>query len=185
MKKGISLIVLVITIIVMIILAAAVVISMSNTGIIEKASQAVNLTDEKSVQDLAALVWAETYLDETKRANIENEVMQELEKHGVKTDKWNIQVSNTGIIISSKSNVQLITFTVAGETFQAEANMTWGGFVSSKYNTKNFSLYSDDTVINSDRRNVNYSGVATKKTDKIVSGGVYTLSGTRVPEDEE
>ena len=36
MKKGISLIVLVITIIVMIILAAAVVISLNNTGIINK-----------------------------------------------------------------------------------------------------------------------------------------------------
>ena len=48
MKKGISLIVLVITIIVMIILAAVVVISLSNTGIIDRADQAVKLTNEKT-----------------------------------------------------------------------------------------------------------------------------------------
>ena len=59
MKKGISLIVLVITIIVMIILAASVVITLSNTGVINRASEAVNLTNEAAVQDLAALIWAE------------------------------------------------------------------------------------------------------------------------------
>ena len=64
MKKGISLIVLVITIIVMIILAATVVISLSNTGIIDRADQAVQLTNEKQVQDLAAMVGAEKYMDE-------------------------------------------------------------------------------------------------------------------------
>ena len=44
-KQGISLIVLVITIIVMIILAAAVVITLSNTGIIDRAGKAVDLTN--------------------------------------------------------------------------------------------------------------------------------------------
>ena len=46
-KQGISLIVLVITIIVMIILAASVVLTLSNSGIINKANEAVEKTKEK------------------------------------------------------------------------------------------------------------------------------------------
>ncbi|MBR6614128.1 MAG: leucine-rich repeat protein [Clostridia bacterium] len=57
-KKGISLIVLVITIIVMIILAASVVITLSNTGIIGKASEATTMTDLKSLQQEADVVKA-------------------------------------------------------------------------------------------------------------------------------
>ncbi len=103
-KKGISLIVLVITIIVMIILAAAVVIAMSNNGIIERASHAVKLTDEKQVQDLAALVWAEAYLDEERTDSIEKVVKDELEKHGVTDADWDINVTETGVIVKSKIN---------------------------------------------------------------------------------
>ena len=50
MKKGISLIVLVITIIVMIILAASVVLTLSNTGIIERANHATQLTNKNQLQ---------------------------------------------------------------------------------------------------------------------------------------
>ena len=102
-KKGISLIVLVITIIVMIILAAAVVISLNNTGVINKASHAVELTNEKQVQDMAALVWAECYLDPDKRENIETSVKAELEKQGITEDKWNITVTNTGVTVTNKN----------------------------------------------------------------------------------
>ena len=103
-RKGISLIVLVITIIVMIILAASVVITLSNTGIINRASQAVDLTNEKQVQDLAALIWAECYLDSDKKADLENSVKTELAKQGITTDKWNIIVTNTGVTVTSKLN---------------------------------------------------------------------------------
>ena len=103
-KQGISLIVLVITIIVMIILAASVVIALNNTGIIDKANTAVKLTDEKQVQDLAALTWAEAYLDESRTDTIENVVKEELEKHGVTDDNWNINVTDTGVNVTSKNN---------------------------------------------------------------------------------
>ena len=96
MKKGISLIVLVITIIVMIILAATVVIAMSNNGIIERANHAVKITDEKQVQDLAALAWAEAYLDEDRTETLEKVVTDKLAEQGVTTTDWNIEVSNTG-----------------------------------------------------------------------------------------
>ena len=50
-KKGISLIVLVITIIVMIILAGSIIITLSNSGIINKANEAVDLTNDKQMQE--------------------------------------------------------------------------------------------------------------------------------------
>ena len=81
-KKGISLIVLVITIIVMIILAASVVITLSNTGIIDRADQAVKLTNEKQVQDLAAMIWSEKYMDKYRGEDLTREVLEELEVEG-------------------------------------------------------------------------------------------------------
>ena len=48
-KKGISLIVLVITIIVMIILAGTIILSLNNNGIIEKANEAVEGNNQKQV----------------------------------------------------------------------------------------------------------------------------------------
>ncbi len=102
-KKGISLIVLVITIIVMIILAASVVISLNSTSVIDRANQAVKLSDEKQVQNLAAIIWSETYLNNERDENLERIVKEELAKQGVTEDKWNIQVSNSGISVTNKS----------------------------------------------------------------------------------
>ena len=61
-KRGISLIVLVITIIVMIILAAAIIISLTNNGIIEKASNAVNEYNDDEANHVATLAWSEAYI---------------------------------------------------------------------------------------------------------------------------
>ena len=102
-KKGISLIVLVITIIVMIILAASVVITLSNTGVINRASQAVDATNQSQVQDLAALVWADAYMDNKRDEALVTEVTTKLGEQGITSDKWNIQVSNTGVTVTSKN----------------------------------------------------------------------------------
>lgn len=56
-KRGISLIVLVITIIVMIILAATIIISLNNTGIIDNASMAKDMTDEKTIDEMVQVTW--------------------------------------------------------------------------------------------------------------------------------
>ncbi len=66
-KKGISLIVLVITIIVMIILAASVIVSLNNTSVIDKAGQAVDETNESELEHMDAL----DYLDKF-TASVEN-----------------------------------------------------------------------------------------------------------------
>lgn len=103
-KKGISLIVLVITIIVMIILAASVVISLNNTGVINKASHAVDLTNEAQVQDLAALTWAECYMEKYRDEQLASKVKEKLTEQGITEDKWNITVSNSGVTVESKKS---------------------------------------------------------------------------------
>ena len=64
-KKGISLIVLVITIIVMVILAAAIIISISNSGIVNRANEAVEKSDEAQIKQLVSLAWSEAYFKDT------------------------------------------------------------------------------------------------------------------------
>ena len=98
-KQGISLIVLVITIIVMIILAAAVVITLSNTGIINKANQAVDKTNEKQVQDLAALVWADAFMDGKRGEELKTEVETKLKDYA---SVYNITVTDTGVAVTKK-----------------------------------------------------------------------------------
>jgi len=62
-KKGISLIVLVITIIVMIILAAAIILSLNNAGIIGNANKAVNDSNIANIKSAADLAYAEYLID--------------------------------------------------------------------------------------------------------------------------
>ena len=69
-KKGISLIVLVITIIVMIILAAAIILSLNNAGIIGNANKAVSETDYKNIQTAAQLIYADMMLSETEKPSM-------------------------------------------------------------------------------------------------------------------
>ncbi len=114
MKKGISLIVLVITIIVMIILAASVVITLSNTGVINRASQAVDLTNEAAVQDLAALTWADAYMDNKRGTDLVNEVTTKLGEQGVTADKWNISVTDTGVTVTSNKSSTTLGSLVKG-----------------------------------------------------------------------
>ena len=95
-KKGISLIVLVITIIVMIILAAAIVITLSNSGIINKANEAVDATNLKQVQELAQVIWAEGYLDNKDEEEIKGEIVSKL---GDAASKYNIVVTDKGVTV--------------------------------------------------------------------------------------
>ena len=102
-KKGISLIVLVITIIVMIILAASVVITLSNTGVIDRAGQAVDLTNEKQISDFAALVWSDAFMDgERTQSGLESAVINALTTNGVNTNTLDINVTTSGVSVAKK-----------------------------------------------------------------------------------
>ena len=83
-RKGISLIVLVITIIVMIILAGAIILSLNNAGIIGKANQAVEESNEATVKQLADLKWSEAYLEGKRTADdLTAAVLDKLEEENV------------------------------------------------------------------------------------------------------
>jgi type II secretory pathway pseudopilin PulG len=98
-KQGISLIVLVITIIVMIILAASVIISLSNSGIINKANDAVDKTNASEVQNLATLAWAEEFMDGKRGDSLKEAVLDALKDY---TDKYDVEVSDTGVSVNKK-----------------------------------------------------------------------------------
>ena len=98
-KRGISLIVLVITIIVMVILAAAVVITLNNTGIIGKANDAVDKTNLKEVQNLATLIWSEEYMDGKRGDTLKEAVLDRLKDY---TGKYDIEVTTSGVSVKAK-----------------------------------------------------------------------------------
>ena len=135
-KRGISLIVLVITIIIMIILAATVVVTLSNSGIISKANDAVDITDLATVQDLATMLWAEAYLD--KAQDIEDVVITGLSNQGINMKDYVVTVTDSGVTVVRmpeewKENVTTI---VEGVPIPK-------GFIASPYegeNTKNGGL---------------------------------------------
>ena len=100
-KQGISLIVLVITIIVMIILAASVVITLSNSGIINKAGQAVTKTNIKEVEQLASLTWADEYMAGKRGVVLKTAVLDALDEY---TDKYDIDVTDKGVTVTEKGS---------------------------------------------------------------------------------
>ncbi len=103
-KQGISLIVLVITIIVMIILAAAVVVTLSNTGIIGRASEATSVTNLNQVQQIATLTWSEAYIDGLRGQELKDAVLGEL---GEYTNDYTIDVTDKGVTVTMGGNKAL------------------------------------------------------------------------------
>ncbi|MBQ8044408.1 MAG: hypothetical protein IJ272_09760 [Clostridia bacterium] len=100
-KHGVSLIVLVITIIVMIILAGTIILSLDDTGIIKKAQKAVDVTNEKEVQQLASLLWAEAYIEYGADAGkIEEYVLNGLTENNVSTTEYGVVVTAKGVTVS-------------------------------------------------------------------------------------
>ena len=139
-KKGISLIVLVITIIVMIILAAAIILSLNNAGIINKANQAVQETDLAQVKHLATLAWSEAYLEGNLRESsaIKGYIETKLTEAKVDLDKYELNVTEKGVDVFLKGEQpeQWVVATV--DTVPIPK-----GFVASPYdgeNTKNGGL---------------------------------------------
>ncbi len=101
-KKGISLIVLVITIIVMVILAASVVLTLSNSGIINKANEAVEKTNIKEIEQLASLTWAEEFMAGKRGDTLKEAVLEKLKDY---MNKYNFEVTDSGIKVTEKGAV--------------------------------------------------------------------------------
>ena len=106
-KQGISLIVLVITIIVMIILAAAVILSLSSNGIIDRANEAVDKTDEAKMNMLLDLAWTEAYLNGARTTSeLETAIRVKMSKQNIDLNMYELDVTTNGITIKpSLSNI--------------------------------------------------------------------------------
>ena len=97
-KKGISLIVLVITIVVMIILAAVVIISLNNSKIIERANTAVDKYNSQEVTQLAQMAWSEAYLSGARtEEELRQGVKQGLINAGLNPDEYGMIVTTSGV----------------------------------------------------------------------------------------
>jgi len=147
-KKGISLIVLVITIIVMIVLAGAIILSLNNAGIIEKSNEAVDLTNLANAREFAQTKWAEAYLetDKTQEA-LETYVLDELAEVGITEENYEIVVTEKGVTVNKKGETKIITFKIAGIEYQAEEGMTWMQWAASSYNTLEATCNTEESTV--------------------------------------
>jgi len=123
-RKGISLIVLVITIIVMIVLAGAIILSLNNSGIIQKANEAVKSTDEATIKELAQMAWAEAYADGVRTVEdladgtkgFNSRIKEALAKNNLNTEDYGIIATTTGVEIAKGWLQKGITVTKGDKT---------------------------------------------------------------------
>lgn len=102
-KKGISLIVLVITVIIMIILIGAIVLSINNQRVTQRADTAVKEHNLEEVQTLAELAWSEAYMNGIRDGvEIEEHILQHLKKEDVDVAQYNIVSSKDGVIVTKR-----------------------------------------------------------------------------------
>ena len=106
-KRGISLIVLVITIIVMIVLVGTVIISLNNSGILERSHTSVKQNNLKEVQIIANTYWGDGYVSGLRSASdLNNYVTQKLlaTLGASEYAKYNITVTTRGVEVSLNDN---------------------------------------------------------------------------------
>ena len=104
-KKGISLIVLVITIIVMLVLAGAIIVTLTNNGIIGRAKDARDKTNLNEVKEAANLLWSEAFLNNIRdQEGLEDAVINGLTAQKVDTTKYTITVTTNGVTVELKDD---------------------------------------------------------------------------------
>ena len=102
-KEAVSLIVLVLTIVIMIILAGVIIINLNNSGIIDRAKNAVSETNLKNMQELANVAWGEAYLaikGEKTPENLKSTMLEKLKGKGVSEEelaKYTFTVTTGGV----------------------------------------------------------------------------------------
>ena len=127
-KNAISLIVLVITIIILAILATTVIVSIIDSGIINKATDTVKQHDLSEVRNLANLAWAEALTDNTviSDAEYQSYVQNYLTNAGVDTTKYDITASAGGVNVDVPYVEFAITKDTVGVTFTKADGVTPG-----------------------------------------------------------
>ena len=97
----------------MIVLASAVVVTLSNSKIIDRATDATETSNLKQVEQLANLAWSEAYLDKAKTdAEFEGKVLDALDKNCVNTDDYIIEADRNGVTVSLRPQLNEYGFTI-------------------------------------------------------------------------
>lgn len=146
MKKGISLMVLVITIIVIIILATTIVITLTNTTSIEKADEVVKENDIDKVQLMAELGLNEILKENNGNligVNVEEKLETYLKEKNVNTDKYQVAYNSSN---TSKGQVTVSEITYIPIYTQEDlSKISFGGEEKlsdgNKYNMLNTAYY--------------------------------------------
>lgn len=79
--------------------------------------------------------------------------------------------------VTITGGVELISFTIAGTTYQAESGMTWAEWVDSEYNTSGYGIDNDYICPQGTPLSgwVRYNGVRVIYTETIVNGREYVI----------
>lgn len=86
-------------------------------------------------------------------------------------DEWD----GTGVVVEAIASASLITFTIAGTSYQAEEGMTWAEWCESDYNTANASVSGSLIKIGGKYISESNGAQAVYTTTTIINGYAYTL----------
>ena len=81
--------------------AIAYIVLMNDQTIIDKADEALGSDELKQVQQMATMVWLEAYLNEA--VDIEGDILDKLEEAGIDINKYDIEVTSSGVKVKEKS----------------------------------------------------------------------------------
>ena len=176
-KNAISLIVLVITIIIMAILAATVIITLSNTNIINKANDAVEKNNLKSAEEKASVAYANWKLE---HSSDELTNIADLEPYGFSSsdvpDGYNVSVVS-GVVKISKLNVWSGT---EDDPYQIStgAELAYLASIANAGKSKNGVKYI--LVSDIDLANREWTPIGVSRFDSFFDGNGYTVYNLNV-----
>ena len=130
-KKGISLIVLIITIIIMIILAGAIILTLNNSGVIDRAEEAKEASDMATLKEAANIAYGEwvlaTEMDgETKSAD--EYIKEKLKNQGFSDEDLQlVYIEDTGKILIATVPEGFVASDIEGENTVAEGLVIYEG----------------------------------------------------------
>ena len=207
-KKGISLIVLSITILVMAILAATAIISLEDSGIINRSRNTVNNTNYSEEYTRLTVVKNALMTEKLGTITVDEYVAELLSKDIIESsgtanaDGSRTVTTKTGfeVTLSPKDGYDVeiemafstpITFTLNGTTCTAKKGMTWKTWCSSSYNNLGYVCLGGARIVKYDinttkleyvmslaQNGTSFTITDVYGTDAIVAGNEYSLGST-------
>ena len=187
LNEGISLIVLVITIIVIIILATALIITLSRSGILNKAEEAAVLTEIVNIEDSASLIYmdmlSEKYTNGGKGPEFVD-IVNELVKRGHKIETVVSSGVNVTDIMLDKENIVMAQNDVMAINVTLKVNEN-GDIYYIKIRDKYYKLINVNGELKVERTPSNIDNTETLEiTASVTSGNTVTIRAIKENEIE-